>query len=104
MRTLMLTLGAAVAIASPAGARAQVNPTDPQPTCNVCPGTYVPLAELDAYLSKARAERLIDQQVRDIDIGRANIGSGMVWRGKLDKPRADEVAEHDVGSGVDPVI
>ena len=53
-------------------AQGRVNPSDPQPTCNMCPGTLVPLAELDAYTKKAIAEKLVDQQVRDIDIGKAH--------------------------------
>src|SRR5258708_37905365 len=40
---------------------------DPQPTCKMCPGTYIPKAEVDAYVSKAIAEKLTDQQVRDIE-------------------------------------
>ena len=82
----------------------QINPTDPQPTCNMCPGTYVPLAELDAYTKKAIAEKLVDQQVRDIDIGKAHIGIGMVYRGKLDKPAPNSVAEHDQVSEVYHII
>ena len=79
------------------GAQAQgkINPTDPQPTCQMCPGTYIPVSELEAYTKKALDEKLLDQQVRDIDIGKSNIGIGMVHRGKLDKPNPDSVAEHD---------
>src|SRR6476646_4492922 len=76
-------------------AQAQVNPTDPQPTCTMCPGTYIPLAELESYTKKAIAEKLVDQQVRDIDIGKAHIGIGMVYRGKLDTQNKDAVAEQD---------
>jgi mannose-6-phosphate isomerase-like protein (cupin superfamily) len=78
-----------------AAAQAQVNPTDPQPTCTMCPGTYIPVAELEGYAKKALAEKLLDQQVRDIDIGKANVGIGMVHRGKLDKAAPNSVAEHD---------
>ena len=67
-------------------AQGKINPTDPQPTCNMCPGTYIPLSELEAYTKKAIAENLVDQQVRDIEIGKAHVGIGMVYRGKLDKP------------------
>ena len=89
--------GLVVAACFPASLLAQekVNPTDPQPTCHLCPGTYIPLSELDAYTKKAIAEKLIDQQVRDINIGKANVGIGMVYRGKLDKPSPRSVAEHD---------
>src|SRR5467141_5430747 len=85
-------------------AQEKINPTDPQPTCAMCPGTLIPLAELEAYKEKAIAEKLVDQQVRDIDIGKAHVGIGMVYRGKLDKPAADSVAEHDQVSEVYHII
>jgi mannose-6-phosphate isomerase-like protein (cupin superfamily) len=85
-------------------AHAQVNPTDPQPTCSLCPGTYIASAELESYTRKAIAEKLIDQQVRDIDIGKAHIGIGMVHRGKLDQPKANSVAEHDQISEVYHIV
>src|SRR5436309_8027577 len=109
MKKLLLGLAAVAFVAAAIMAMAQarqgkVNPTDPQPTCNMCPGTVIPLAELDAYTKKAIAEKLVDQQVRDIDIGKAHIGIGMVYRGKLDKPGADSVAEHDQVSEVYHII
>ena len=79
-------------------------PTDPQPTCAMCPGTMIPLAELEAYTKKAIAEKLVDQRVRDIDIGKAHIGIGMVYRTKLDKPEPNSVAEHDQVSEVYHII
>ena len=82
----------------------RVNPTDPQPTCNMCPGTHIPAGELEGYTKKALAEKLLDQQVRDIDIGKAHIGIGMVHRGKLDRPAPDSVAEHDQISEVYHVL
>jgi mannose-6-phosphate isomerase-like protein (cupin superfamily) len=101
-----ILLGFVVAACFPGALMAQekINPTDPQPTCRMCPGTLVPLSELEAYTQKAKTERLLDQQVRDIDIGKANIGIGMVYRGKLDKPGPDSVAEHDYVSEVYHVI
>jgi mannose-6-phosphate isomerase-like protein (cupin superfamily) len=90
---LCLAVGAAAQAETPDKAR--INPTDPQPTCPMCPGTYIPSSELEAYTKKALTEKLLDQQVRDIDIGKANIGIGMVHRGKLEKPAPDSVAEHD---------
>ena len=77
---------------------------DPQPTCKMCPGTYIPKAELDAYVNKAIAEKLTDQQARDIDIGKAHIGIGVVHRGKLESPAPESVAEHDLVSEVYHVI
>ena len=70
----------------------------------MCPGTYIPLDELQGYTKKAIAEKRIDQQVRDIDIGKAHIGIGMVYRGKLDAPQPKSVAEHDLVSEVYHII
>jgi mannose-6-phosphate isomerase-like protein (cupin superfamily) len=77
---------------------------DPQPTCKMCPGTYIPKAEVQAYIDKAIAERLTDQQVRDIEIGKAHIGIGVVHRGKLAAPAPESVAEHDQVSEVYHII
>ena len=44
-------------------------------------------SELAAYTKKAIAEKLTDQQVRDIEIGKAHIGSGWCTATKLDQPR-----------------
>jgi len=85
-------------------AQSRINPTDPQPTCNMCPGYYIPLSELQAYTKKAIDENLLDQQVRDIEIGKAHIGIGMVHRKKLDAPAKDSVAEHDQVSEVYHII
>jgi hypothetical protein len=77
---------------------------DPQPTCKMCPGTYIPKSEVEAYINKAVAEKLTDQQARDIDIGKAHIGIGVVHRGKLDAAAPDSVAEHDLVSEVYHII
>ena len=102
-RVFLGIAGAACAVVALV-AQAKINPTDPQPTCNMCPGYYIPLSELQAYTKKALAENLLDQQVRDIEIGKAHIGIGMVHRGKLDKPAPDSVAEHDQVSEVYHII
>ena len=96
----VIAVSAVVALA----AQTRINPTDPQPTCNMCPGYYVPLSELQAYTKKAIDENLLDQQVRDIEIGKAHIGIGMVHRKKLDAPAKDSVAEHDQVSEVYHII
>jgi mannose-6-phosphate isomerase-like protein (cupin superfamily) len=80
------------------------NTPNPKPTCNMCPGYYIPVSELQAYTKKAVAENLIDQQVRDIEIGKAHVGIGMVHRGKLLEPAKDSVAEHDQVSEVYHII
>src|SRR4026207_2074742 len=105
MRTVIVVCGVvAVAAATVVIAQQRINPTDPQPTCAMCPGYYIPLSELQAYTKKALDEKLLDQQVRDIEIGKAHIGIGMVHRGKLDKPAPDSVAEHDLVSEVYHIV
>ena len=98
--TVVLAASAVVVLA----AKVKINPTDPQPTCNMCPGYYIPLSELQAYTKKAIEENLLDQQVRDIEIGKAHVGIGMVHRKKLDAPAEDSVAEHDKVSEVYHIV
>jgi mannose-6-phosphate isomerase-like protein (cupin superfamily) len=100
MRKIILGIAAAGCLVTPVFAQ----DANPQPTCKMCPGTYIPLSELQAYTKKAIAEKRIDQQVRDIDIGKAHIGIGMVYRGKLDAPQSESVAEHDLVSEVYHII
>ncbi len=74
--------------------------TDPQPTCRMCEGTYLPATEIQEYLKKALAEGRTDQQARDVNIGKAHVAIGVVHRGKLDAPAPASVAEHDLVSEV----
>jgi len=104
MKNFIIGFVAAACFPAALMAQEKVNPTDPQPSCNMCPGTVIPLSELEAYTKKAMEERLIDQQVRDIEIGKAHVGIGMVYRGKLDKSGANSVAEHDQVSEVYHII
>ena len=104
MKQILLGLAGVTCCVAGLVAQAKINPTDPQPTCNMCPGYYIPLSELQAYTKKAVTEKLVDQQGRDIEIGKAHIGIGMVHRGKLDKPAPDSVAEHDQVSEVYHII
>jgi len=103
-RALLMLVVSVFATVPLMGQAPKINPTDPQPTCNMCPGTYIPLDELQAYTKKAVAENLLDQQVRDIELGKAHVGIGMVHRVKLDKPQTDSVAEHDQVSEVYHII
>jgi mannose-6-phosphate isomerase-like protein (cupin superfamily) len=73
-----------------------------QPSCRLCPGTYVPWSEVMAYVWRAKANQFIDQQIRQVDIGKVNVGVGVVHRGKL--AGAGDVAEHDLVSEVYHVI
>jgi mannose-6-phosphate isomerase-like protein (cupin superfamily) len=99
MKQIMLGLGLAACVLA-----AVVAQGDPQPTCRMCPGTYIPNDEIQAYAKKAVAERLTDQQVRDIDIGKSHVGIGVVHRGKLAAPAPESVAEHDLVSEVYHII
>src|SRR3978361_543069 len=90
-----IVIGMAVVIGSIGVLTAQ---GDPQPTCRMCPGTYIPRSEIEAYTAKAVAEKLIDQQARDVDLGRWHVGIGVVHRGKLDAPAPESVAEPHMGS------
>ena len=98
MRKTFLIL--AIAAFPLAGATAQ----DPQPTCAMCPATYVNESEIQQYVKKAIAEKLTDQQVRDVNIGKSHIGIGVVHRGKLTAPAPESVAEHDFVSEVYHII
>jgi mannose-6-phosphate isomerase-like protein (cupin superfamily) len=102
MRNFLLGLAAAACVMT-AAVIAQRG-SDPQPTCKMCPGTYIPVSELQAYTKKAIAEKLTDQQVRDVELGKAHVGIGMVYRGKLDAPAKDSVAEHDLVSEVYHIV
>jgi len=100
MRRILLTCAAAACSL----AAALIAQGDPQPTCRMCPGNYIPKSEIEAYTQKAVAEKLTDQQVRDIEIGKAHIGIGVVHRGKLASPAPESVAEHDQVSEVYHII
>jgi len=77
---------------------------DPQPTCRLCPATFIGSDEIQAYVKKAIAEKLTDQQVRDVEIGKSHVGIGVVHRGRLATPAPESVAEHDLVSEVYHVI
>ena len=99
MRRWILTVVAAVSPLAVVTAQ-----PDPQPTCTMCPATYINTDEIQAYVKKAMAEKLIDQQVRDVEIGKSHVGIGVVYRGKLASPAPESVAEHDQVSEVYHVI
>ena len=82
----LAVLAAVASVPTILSAQQRLNPTDPQPTCYMCPGGYIPVSEIEAYTAKAMAEGLTDQQIRDHDIGKGHVGIGVVYRGKLDEP------------------
>lgn len=83
---------------------------EPKPTCNHCQAVYVPKSELDAYNQRAIEHKLVDQQVRSVDVGRVQVGIGSIYRGKLGNAQglenqvAEAVAEHEQVSEVYYVI
>jgi mannose-6-phosphate isomerase-like protein (cupin superfamily) len=83
---------------------------EPKPTCNHCQAVYVPKSELDAYNQRAIEHKLVDQQVRSVDVGRVQVGIGSIYRGKLGQAQglenqvAEAVAEHEQVSEVYYVI
>jgi mannose-6-phosphate isomerase-like protein (cupin superfamily) len=97
---MLLGLMLAACWVAPAGAQRD----DPQPSCKMCPGTYVSNDEIQAYVRKAIAEKRTDQQIRDVDIGKSHVAVAVVHRGKLAAPAPDSVAEHDLVSEVYHVI
>jgi mannose-6-phosphate isomerase-like protein (cupin superfamily) len=77
---------------------------DGRPTCRNCPATYISKDEVQAYINRAIANRLVDQQVRAVDVGRTNVAVGVVHRGKLTGPAPNSVAEHHQVSEVYHII
>jgi mannose-6-phosphate isomerase-like protein (cupin superfamily) len=71
---------------------------DTRPSCNKCSGTYISSAELQAYLKRAPADAVTDQQVRAVDVGKSHVDIGVVYRGK--QTAGGAVAEHDLVSEV----
>ena len=83
---------------------AALSAQDMKPSCNNCPGTYIPSAEVQAYVQRAITNQLTDQQIRAVDVGKSNVDIGVVHRGKLLAPAPNSVAEHDQVSEVYHVI
>jgi mannose-6-phosphate isomerase-like protein (cupin superfamily) len=83
---------------------------EPKPTCNHCQAVYIPKSELDGYNQRAIEHKLVDQQVRSVDIGKVQVGIGSIYRGKLGQATglenqvAEAVAEHEQVSEVYYVI
>jgi mannose-6-phosphate isomerase-like protein (cupin superfamily) len=72
------------------------------PSCDHCSATYIPREEIDAYLNRAPARvvnSVADQQVREVDIGKAHVALGAVYRNGL-QAEGSAVAEHDLVSEV----
>ena len=61
-------------------------------------GTYINSDEIQAYLKRAPADAVSDQQVRAVDVGKSHVDIGVVYRGK--QTAGGAVAEHDLVSEV----
>lgn len=96
MTKLLLGLAVAMFFTLPAAAQ--------EPTCKSCPATYIANEEIDLYLKRAMANRVVDQQVRAVDVGKSNVAVGLVHRTRLTAPAPASVAEHDLVSEVYHVI
>jgi mannose-6-phosphate isomerase-like protein (cupin superfamily) len=91
-----------VATVACAAAALMAQGNNPAPMCTMCPATHVGASEIEAYVQKAMAENLTDQQIRDVAIGKGHVAIGVVHRGPLASPNS--VAEHDLVSEVYHVI
>jgi mannose-6-phosphate isomerase-like protein (cupin superfamily) len=96
MRTI-LGLVLAVAIAFTIG---RLSAQEGVASCRFCPSTYISRSEIAQYEAIGRATNLIDQQMRSLDIGKAQVEIALVHRGKLDAPAPRSVATHDLVSEV----
>ncbi len=82
---------------------AAVSPaTAQEPTCVNCPGTLIPNSEIEQYIKRGFANDLTDQQIRQVSVGKSNVGIAVVTRKRV--TTANVVAEHDLVSEVYHVI
>jgi mannose-6-phosphate isomerase-like protein (cupin superfamily) len=100
MRTFVLS-AVAVAVAFLIG---RLSAQNVEPSCKMCEASYIPASEVQEYEALSKANGVIDQQMRSIDIGHAKVQVALVHRGKLDAPAARSVAEHDLVSEVYYII
>jgi mannose-6-phosphate isomerase-like protein (cupin superfamily) len=99
MRTVIGVAAAAVAIVAAFGI-GRLSAQQGVASCRFCPSTYIARSEIAEYEAIGRATNVIDQQMRSLDIGKAQVEVALVHRGKLDAPAARSVATHDLVSEV----
>ncbi len=92
MRKILLSV---VAVMS-AFVLGRISAQEIEPSCPMCRVTYISKNEIQQYAEVGLAERITDQQVRSIDIGKAKVQIAVAYRGKLDAPAPMSVAEHDL--------
>ena len=82
----------------------RVSAQDVEPSCVMCPVTYLSAAEVERSVEVGREDRITDQQVRSIDIGKSNVQIAVAHRGALDEPGPTSVASHDLVTEVYVVL
>ena len=102
--TIKISLTVAAIVMSACALQPALSAQTPHPTCDHCQASYIPKSELDAYFEQGKLHNLIDQQVRNVDLGAMQVGIGTIYRGKLDAPDPHSVAEHEKVSEVYYVI
>ena len=100
MRTIVAIVGMAIAVAT-AFVVGRLSAQEGVASCRLCPSTYIPRSEIERYEELGRRQpSLIDQQMRALDIGKAQVEIALVHRTKLDAPTPRSVATHDQVSEV----
>jgi mannose-6-phosphate isomerase-like protein (cupin superfamily) len=99
MRTIVAAVAIALAVVL-AFAFGRLSAQEGVASCRMCPSTYIPRSEIAQYEAIGRATNVIDQQMRALDIGKAQVEIALVHRGKLDAPAPRSVATHDLVSEV----
>jgi mannose-6-phosphate isomerase-like protein (cupin superfamily) len=74
------------------------------PSCEFCETDIIKADEIAQYIEVAMASGLTDQQVRSLDIGRANMQVALAHRGPLSEPNPRSVAVHNLVTEVYVVL
>ena len=103
MRTIVAGVGVTLAVVLAFGF-GRLSAQEGGASCRMCPSTYIPRSEIAEYEAIGRATNLTDQQMRSLDVGKAQVEIALVHRGKLDAPAPRSVASHDLVSEVSSII
>jgi mannose-6-phosphate isomerase-like protein (cupin superfamily) len=103
MRTIVAGVGVALAVVLAFGF-GRLSAQEGVASCRMCPSTYIPRSEIAEYEAIGRATNVTDQQMRSLDVGKAQVEIALVHRGKLDAPAPRSVASHDLVSEVYYII
>jgi mannose-6-phosphate isomerase-like protein (cupin superfamily) len=103
MRTIVAGVAVAFAVVMAFGF-GRLSAQEGVASCRMCPSTYIPRSELQEYEAIGRATNVTDQQMRSLDVGKAQVEIALVHRGKLDAPAPRSVASHDLVSEVYYII